>query len=64
MGKNYNDIRIKNGVRKAIYEALADIEIEHLECKIEQYRAGLMTADELLDDITDAEKRLNEATSK
>ena len=64
MSKDYNEIMIKNGVRKAIYEALADIEILHLECKINQYRGGLLTAEELLDDITDAEKRLNEATSK
>lgn len=64
MDKNYNEIRLKNGVRRAIYEALADLEIARLECKIEQYRGGLLTAKELLDDITDAEKRLNGATSK
>ena len=64
MNKNYNEIRLKNGVRRAIYEALADLEIAHLEGKIEQYREGLLTASELLDDITDAEKRLNKATSK
>jgi hypothetical protein len=48
MDKNYNAIRLKNGVQNAVSEALADIAILGLEHKIKAYKDGVITAEEFL----------------
>jgi len=47
--KNYNMIRLSNGVKNAVNEALADILITRLEVKIKQYKEGDITASEFLE---------------
>lgn len=51
MDKDYNQIRLQNGVKNAIEEALADITLIGIKCKAEQYEAGILTAKELNDYI-------------
>lgn len=46
--KDYNSIRLRNGVHNAVDEALADIAITSLKMKIQQYENGTITADEFL----------------
>jgi hypothetical protein len=58
MQKDYNKIRLVNGVVNAINEALADIAITGIECKIEQYKNGYLTANEFLQYLEDTQKTL------
>lgn len=46
--KNYNAIKLKNGIHNAVNEALADIAITGLEIRIKNYKDGMITADEFL----------------
>lgn len=50
--KDYNAIRLRNGVHNAVDEALADIAITSLKMRIQQYariiQNGTITADEFL----------------
>jgi hypothetical protein len=46
--KDYNAIKLRNGVHNAVDEALADIAITSLKIRIKQYEDGSITADEFL----------------
>jgi hypothetical protein len=46
--KDYNAIKLRNGVHNAVDEALADIAITSLKMRIQQYENGIITADEFL----------------
>ena len=46
--KDYNAIKLRNGVHNAVDQALADIAITGLEIKIQAYKDGMITADEFL----------------
>lgn len=46
MEKDYNRIKLENGVKDAVEQALADITITGIKCKVEQYEAGVITAAE------------------
>lgn len=48
MTKDYNAIKLKNGVQNAVAEALADIAVAGIENRIAGYKSGMLTADELL----------------
>jgi hypothetical protein len=60
MAKDYNKIRLVNGLEDAVYQALADIAITGLEIKIKAYKNGLITAKELVKYIESTSKQLKE----
>lgn len=51
MTTDYRALALKNGIERAVYEALADIFITSLEQHITQYKNGTITALEFLEYI-------------
>lgn len=49
--KDYNKIKLVNGISNAINEAIADIAVTSLENRISAYKAGQITALELIEHI-------------
>ena len=49
MTKDYNAIRLHNGIQNAVAVALADIAIAGLQNRIGAYKAGNLTASEFLE---------------
>ncbi len=60
MAKDYNKIRLVNGVENAVYQALADIAITGIENRIQAYKKGLITAKEMIEYLEYTTKELKE----
>lgn len=53
MTKDYKKIKLQNGVRNALNEAMADIIIKRLKIKIKAYQNKNITASELLNYLSE-----------
>ena len=60
MNKDYNKIRLVNGLENAVYQALADIAITGIEKRIQAYNNGLISAKEMIEYLEYTTKQLKE----